>query len=488
MPPFTTERHSKIPAVESNTQIDPNLIFILAFISGACSLLVEIAGARAFYPYLGNTIFTWAGNIAVVLGFLTLGYWYGGRSADRNKSPAQLANFMFLAALATAVVPWLAFAFGPLAMALPIQIASILLPLILAPASFFYGTFCPYAIKLSSKGGQEGSGSGNIFSISTFGSIVGVLVTAFIMVPNMELRDVFLLASLVMAASSFVLYRERIRYIDALMLVFILVFSLMFNLNPHFGDIVYQKNSPYALITVTDMEFSGKPSRIMMLDNAFSSGEADGLPVFRYMYMTAYSFDLVKDPSRALVLGTAAGNQVEQLKRQYPLLHVDTVDIDPDAVETGIRFFSLQEDNRTDIIIDDARRFISLSNKTYDLIIVDTFRSNSPPPHLATVEFVRSLKSRTRPGSVIAVNLIARLEKGGGYLQYVYDTYRSQFKNVYLFPSGDEGERQNVVLIATDEDDLGFEEKYADKIYPMQYDPQKILTDSKNPVELLSAG
>ncbi len=465
---------------------DQRQIYALAFISGACSLLVEIAGARALYPYIGNTIFTWAGNIAVVLGFLTIGYWWGGKSADKNRSPAQLSLFMFLAAVSTAIIPFMAFIFGPFAMLLPARIASILLPFIIAPASFFYGTFCPYAIKLTSKGGREGSGSGNIFSISTFGSIAGVLLTAFVLIPNIELGNVFFGAAILMAISSFFLCRSLKRGADLVIFAAFVALAMSFNMNPQFGSVIFQKNTPYALLTVTNLNLSGNQSRVLMLDNSLSSGESGGLPVFNYMLISANSFDLLKDPKDALVLGTAAGIQVEQIKRDFSSIHVDAVDIDKDAIDAGVRYFSLKEDNRTTIFIDDARHFVSSADKSYDLVIVDVFRSNSPPPHIATVEFVRSLKSVMEPDAAVAVNLIGTLKRGDGYIQYMYDTYRSQFDHVYIFPSADEGVRQNVVLIATDRDNLAFEQKYLNKTYQMIYDPGLIFSDSKNPVELLS--
>jgi MFS family permease len=58
----------------------------VVFVVGAASLGTEIAAARLLAPYFGASTIVWATTIATVLLALSVGYWLGGRIADRYPS------------------------------------------------------------------------------------------------------------------------------------------------------------------------------------------------------------------------------------------------------------------------------------------------------------------------------------------------------------------------------------------------------------------
>src|SRR3954451_18871943 len=57
---------------------------VLVFVVGMGSLGAEIAAVRLLSPYFGASTVIWANTIGVVLVALSVGYWLGGRWADRN--------------------------------------------------------------------------------------------------------------------------------------------------------------------------------------------------------------------------------------------------------------------------------------------------------------------------------------------------------------------------------------------------------------------
>src|SRR3712207_9332851 len=80
-------------------------MWLLVFVVGAGSLGSEIAGARLLAPYFGASTVIWANTIAIVLTALSIGYWLGGRVADRGPEPRPMPGLGEGAAIPTAPVP-----------------------------------------------------------------------------------------------------------------------------------------------------------------------------------------------------------------------------------------------------------------------------------------------------------------------------------------------------------------------------------------------
>ena len=60
----------------------------VVFVTGACVLILEITATRVLSPYYGNTIYTVSSVIGIILAALSVGYYAGGKLADRRSTEA----------------------------------------------------------------------------------------------------------------------------------------------------------------------------------------------------------------------------------------------------------------------------------------------------------------------------------------------------------------------------------------------------------------
>ena len=461
--------------------------YFAAFVAGACAMIVEVGGGRIIAPYLGTTIYTWAAVIGLVLAALSAGYYLGGIYAERYNDQKHLGRVFFQAAICTVLIPFLAKIIVPVSTLFPLAFASIMSALVLVPASVFYGMVSPYTIKLVSRDKESGKMSGQVFALSTLGSIIGTLGTGFILIPNISITLIFVGAGAVMFFSGWLISR-KINSVDAFVFLMFATFSSFITFSPLVNTTtIFQANSEYYdIIVVDNVSFNNRTGRILLLDSAYSSGETpDGSSLFNYVNEGKKLYSLSSNPKRALVIGVGAGTQIEDLKKEFPDLIVDGVEIDPKVAEAGSKYFSLKLDNRTNIFIDDGRRYVKSTQRKYDIVVLDVFRGRSVPFHLTSIEFVKELKNVTNPDAIIIMNLISAVEgEKSRFLQLIYNTYSSEFSNVYILPLGDEPEKsQNVIMVVSDSN-LSSRLNNS-KVRSIKPNISQIVTDDINPMEVL---
>ena len=196
----------------------PRILLGFVLVSGAVLMSLEIAGSRVLAPYFGSSAFVWGSLIGIFLGALSIGYKVGGMLADRWPHRWMLAAAGAGAGLLILLVPVLAdpvcswadgVGMGPRYAPL---VSSLVL--FLAPSALL-GVVSPFAIKLASQSiTRIGNVAGTLYSLSTVGSIVGTIGTAFYLIPWLGLRSILLTIGLLQIAVSVVLLassrRDRI--------------------------------------------------------------------------------------------------------------------------------------------------------------------------------------------------------------------------------------------------------------------------------------
>src|SRR5216684_2012589 len=83
------------------------MLILLVFVAGACSLAVELSASRLLAPYFGTSLFVWSNLIGLILLYLTIGYYLGGRLADRYPRPTVLYTLTTSAAFLIGLIPFI---------------------------------------------------------------------------------------------------------------------------------------------------------------------------------------------------------------------------------------------------------------------------------------------------------------------------------------------------------------------------------------------
>src|SRR4026208_1921260 len=159
-------------------------LLFTVFISGMTTLAAELAAGRLIGNVFGTSNIVWASIIGLILIYLTLGYFLGGKWADANPTAGAMYHVLAWGAFTLGLVPYIA---GPVLKAAAtafdtLQVGILgasfvaVLVLFVIPITLL-GTISPYAIRLTVDDmSRTGQTSGQIYSISTFGSFIGTFL------------------------------------------------------------------------------------------------------------------------------------------------------------------------------------------------------------------------------------------------------------------------------------------------------------------------
>lgn len=388
-------------------------LYVLVFMTGFCILGVELTAARLMAPFFGTSTLVWANIIGLTLLFLSLGYWLGGRLADRHPRPLGLGLVVLFSALAVAVLP---FATRPLLgaatdafadLSAGVLIGSFLaVMLALAIPITALGTVAPWAMRLAVHSvDQAGSVAGRLYALSTVGSLLGTFASVLLLVPWIGTRRTLLVFALLLALSALPLLPRKALVAPLAIALLLLVPESGVKAAP--GDaVLWEGESPYQFVQVVREEDG---DTILRLNEGWAthsikvgpSGLVGGywdrplcLPV---------AIDRPED-GRIAVLGNAAGTTAVQYARFWPTWAVDGVEIDGLVSEAGYRFFGMGEANLT-VHTADARPWLAASDDAFDAIAIDAYRQPYIPFHLVTREFFETVRERLAPGGAVMINV-----------------------------------------------------------------------------------
>ncbi len=484
----------------------PHLILpVVVFVSGAVIMILELAAARIIAPYLGTSIIVWTSLIGVFLAALSIGYFLGGRIADRFPSPYTLASILFFASTLVAASGHFERILEFVSTFSNIQVAAVCATIILfSPATILLGMVSPLAVRLSLTDlHASGRAVGNLYAISNTGSIIGTFLGGFILISYFgSTRIIFILALtlLTLAILLVLMHRVRARITPlTLTIIFVVIGTLFPSTLTLRADqtLVADIETTYGRHWVFDMRVDGRVIRALTnIPSGYQSLMYLDAPtkLMRGGYLEFFDIATYINPDieRALAIGGSAYIYPRHFLAQSQARMIDVVEIDPDITEIARTYFDLTEDPRLTIIHEDGRIFLNKNTAAYDAIFLDAFHSDlSIPFHLTTTETVAHIKRSLVPDGVVVVNMIGALEgKQSTFIRASYSTYKEHFKNVHVYQirsERDPSEIQNLVLVASDlilpdKDIVKTHFPYAAP-YDLRDTNAPILTDDFAPVE-----
>ena len=438
---------------------------IVVFLCGAVVMILELVGSRILAPYLGTSIIVWTSLIGVILGCLSLGYWGGGRLADKRPDYRTFSRIILAAGiligldtfLKTFILEFLQNSLSDIQVSAPIATLALFgLP------SILLGMVAPYAVRLKMQDlKNSGETVGNLYAISTLGSIAGTFLAGYCLIALFGSTKILILLSLVLVATSILAAWKGgfvLRVIAALLLLAGLaavdVYSAareedgFVDVDTRYSRIWIYKTLHYAtqkpiLALVTS---PGEMQSAKLLD-----GSGDLALRYTKYYRLAKHFN--PGLSKSLLLGGAGYSVAGDYLKRYPDAHLDVVEIDPGMTALARKYFDLADNSRLRIIHEDGRTFINRATYRYDAIFCDAFTSlYTIPFQLTTREAVLRMYDLLNRDGIVLVNIISAIEGDEGmFLRAAYRTYRSVFPQVMIFPVGDAGDgksAQNIMLIA----------------------------------------
>jgi spermidine synthase len=386
---------------------------LVVFLAGAGTLATEIGASRLLAPYFGSSTLVWANIIGLTLAYLALGYWLGGRLADRRPEPRVLAAVLLLAAASLALTPFAARPILDIAVRGldALSLGSVVGSFFAAVAVFAVpvtalGAVSPFAIRLAlANVAEAGQVAGRLYALSTAGSLVGTFVSALVSIPLVGTQRTLVGTAVCLAAAAAVLLR------GGWLLAPVAVAALLAVPAGQVKRSLYETESAYQYIRVVESEDGERELELNEGVAVHSVWRRDSVLTGRYWDLFLLLPPLLdRPPARMLVIGNAGGTMARAYGRFYPSVEIDGVEIDPKLNDVARRFFGAGDNPRLSLIAADGRPFLERTKHRYDLIVVDAYRQPYVPFYLATREFFELARRRLRPGGAVALNVAATPE------------------------------------------------------------------------------
>ena len=424
-------------------------LYFTVFASGMTTLAVELTASRLLGSVFGTSNLVWASIIGLILIYLTLGYFLGGRWADRRPHLQPFYVILACGAFSSGIVPFFsrpvlrlaANAFDELRMGVLLGSFVAVLVLFIIPITLL-GTISPYAIRLALDDPRKaGQISGKIYAISTLGSFVGTFIPVIVLIPLIGTTFTFLVFALFLNLVALLgLWRgvgPRAALKWSWMPVFLGLLAILWgrgDIKASYGQI-YETESAYNYIQVQEMgeyrylrlnEGQGIHS-VYHPEQLNFQGPWMQVLAAPFFNPAPYALEQVKSLA---VVGLAAGTISNQATEVYGAIPIDGYEIDPEIIRVGQEFFGMTQPNLNPLA-QDGRWGLDHSSRQYSIISIDAYRPPYIPWHLTTQEFFQIVSDHMAEDGVLAIN-VGRAPNDRRLIEGLVGTISTLFPSIYV--------------------------------------------------------
>ncbi len=488
---------SRLPAGRTYAAGAQKAVLALVFVSGCVSMLYELVWIRLLALVMGSSTYSFSIMLFTFIAGIALGALIVSLLSNRIREPLRwfaLAELGVCVSLA-AMIPFyerLPYWFNVLAAALerkedlfPLYLflkTAISFALMVLPTVLIGMTLPLASAVVSSRLAVLGKSVGNVFSVNTLGNVVGTVVSGFVLIPAFGLQwgmeTGILLSGLIGAMALGVSQRARARLIwcGAAAATALVVLVLLKTASPRWSTMVLNAGVYRMREAAADSYRAFKErlrSETVLFhhdgpDMSVAAGHAPGGPKHLWLNVngkTDASTDsdmgtqlllahipllLKPDAREVFVVGLGSGITVGAALR-HPVERCDVAEISDAVVDASHVFDDVNgeplDDPRTHLHVADAKEFLLLQDRDYDVII-----SEPSNPWIAGIgnlfsrEFFSEVAAHLEPGGLFA-QWIHVYEMDDSTLAIALNTLASVFPDVSVWhPQG-----SDIVLTASKE-------------------------------------
>ncbi len=424
-------------------------LYIAVFTSGMTTLALEFTASRMLGSVFGTSNLVWASIIGLILIYLTVGYFIGGRWADRSPYANTLYRILAWGAFTAGMVPLIsrpvlrlaAEAFDQLSIGILLGSFVAVLVLFTLPVTLL-GTISPFAIRLSITNPQHaGKVSGRIYAISTLGSFIGTFLPVLVFIPLFGTTLTFIIFSLLLLCVALVglWLSSGWRSVLALawMPILIIILAIFIANRPikSTSGQIYETESAYNYIQV--LEKNGY--RMLRLNEGQGIHSVWHPTILNYygpweQFLAAPFFNpaphRLEDVMNIAIIGLAAGTLARQATEVFGDIPIDGYEIDPAIITVGKQYFDMNEPNLR-AIPQDGRWGLEHSSLQYSIIAVDAYQPPYIPWHLTTKEFFQTVRAHLYEDGVMVIN-VGRSPTDRRLIDGLTSTIQAVFPSVYV--------------------------------------------------------
>lgn len=397
---------------------DVGWLMPLMFVSGFVSFTYEVLWSRLLGHVIGGSTHAFATMLATFLTGITLGSALASPLARSRR--AALTGFL-LAQLGTAAASiglywFLEAGIGWLAGGDKLQVDPIwnalTCSLVLLPSTICIGMTFPFAVRaITHDPTGAGPVAGRVYAWNTVGGVLGAIMAGFVIVPELSFSGTVQLAvgtNLLLAAAGLLLLPVR----GPLKFGAVATAAMV--------SVMYQPPTPHNLLRTSAMSGAysddlvylgvgrsstvrvGQSSLFYVLTNnglpeaLISPKGAPTLGLHLHQWLTSLPLIARPEAESLLVIGFGSGGAVELVPSS--VREIDVVELEPLVIEANRvcadrRRFDPLADERVNIVLNDARGALTLTDKRYDIIVSQPSHPwTAGASHLYTREFMQLVR------------------------------------------------------------------------------------------------